>query len=221
MGCSNPDQSVLLTTYLRWKKLGVNFQQQQSQEPHPYLFASKGSVGVSFTANATADTAGDGKLDISFSKEGSTYFAAIDCTVSYIDDTSHLVEQLIPHKDDLDWGDLFIVTSVTTAKKALIMQSNTSSAQLSIEGNVKGLQPGVGIDLNASAGLKINSYKDSSFIKPWSDQVGVFFTLSRFSKKLFGGYGLKTRSLTLDSSQDEFELDSVSPEKWIEAVSEK
>jgi hypothetical protein len=193
--------------------LGVTFQEQDDADPDPYLYASKGSVGVSFTADANAATVGKGKLEINFNKEGATYFAAVDCKVKSIVDTSNLEQQLEPHKNSIDWKNCFIVTSVTVAKRALIMQSNSQSASLVIEGDVKGLQTGSELDVDANISLKINTYKDSSFIKDWSENVTVFFTLARYRKKFLGDWGMATKkAMYINKDTDNYELTPVYPD---------
>jgi hypothetical protein len=197
-------------------KLGIEIEIQKDNDPDPYLYASKGSVGVSFTADANAATVGKGKLEINFKKEGSTYFAGIGCKVTSMTDTSNLENDLEPFKNKIDWKNCFIVTSVTVATKALIMQSNSKSASLTIEGDVKGLQTGGNTDIDASAKIQINTYKDSSFIKDWSDNVTVFFTLARYRKKFLGDWGIKTKSaMYLNEDDDIYELSPIYPDDLI------
>lgn len=153
------------------------------------------------------------ELEINFNKEGATYFAAIDCKVKSMVDTSNLEQQLETHKNSIDWKNCFIVTSVTVAKRALIMQSNSQSASLVIEGDVKGLQTGSELDVDANISLKINTYKDSSFIKDWSENVTVFFTLARYRKKFLGDWGMATnKAMYINNDSDNYELTPVYPD---------
>jgi len=194
---------------------GVSYQVQNEKDSDSdsYLYASKGAVGVSFTADANVATVGKGKLEINFNKEGATYLAAIECIVKSIIDTSNLEKQLEPHKNSIDWKNCFIVTSVTIAKRALIMQSNSQSASLVIEGDVKGLQTGSELDVDANISIKINTYKDSAFIKDWSENVTLFFTLARYRKKFLGDWGLTTKkAMYLNNDSDDFELTPVYPD---------
>ncbi len=193
--------------------LGVSYQEEDDENPDTYLYASKGSVGVSFIADANAATVGNGRLEISFNKEASTYFAALDCTVKSIVDAGNLEPQLDIHKKKIDWKNCYIVTSVTIAKKALIMQSNSQNSSLVIEGDVKGLQAGANMSVDANISVKINTYKDSSFIKDWSDNVTVFFTLARFRKKFLGDWGLATKkAMYINQDSDIYELTPVYPD---------
>jgi hypothetical protein len=181
--------------YTSLSKYDIRFDIQEDNDPDPYLYSSKNSVGVKFTADANATTNIGGKLDVTFSREGATYFAAIDCTLQSIKDLSSIESQLNLAKTDPKIGGCYLVVSVTTAKKALIMQSNSRSASLTLDGNVQGLQPSTGTKVDASLKVNISSYKDSSFIKPWSDNVTVFFSLGYLSKNDDGKLDVSLRSI--------------------------
>jgi hypothetical protein len=194
--------------------LGVSFSEKDDPDPDPYRFASTGAVGVSFDAGANASGKGEGKLNVTFSREGATYLAAVDCRVHRMEDTSELEAQLLPHSTRIDWKNCFIVTSVTVAGKALIMQSSSNTASLTVEGSVSGLQPGQQISVPVSASVKVNAYRDSAFIKDWSDNVTVFFTLARFRKKLLGDWGVRTTfSLLINEPTDAYQLIPISPQE--------
>ena len=99
------------------------------------------------------------------------------------------------------------------------MQANSKNAALVIEGDVKGLQAGAISNINANASVKINSYKDSSFIKDWSDNVTVFFSLARFRKKIFGDWGFETRSeMYLNKDSDVYQLSPIYLDDLLEDV---
>jgi hypothetical protein len=198
--------------------LNIQLEIEEDQNPYSYVYASKGSVNVSFSASASAGTQAEGKLAVNFSKEGATYLSAVGCKQKRFKDISSLDEILHPHKTEIDWKQCFVVIAVTVAARALIMQSNTSSASLEMEGQVKGLQPipGGAIlnngNVNANINLKINSYKEASFIKDWSDNVAVFFQLVRYKKKLLGGYDITTaRREHMTSMDDPFLVEVVDP----------
>lgn len=195
------------------QKLNVPFEVEEDNEPDPYIFGSKSGVSIGFEAGATAGSVGQGKLTINFSEEGAIYFAALGCTVRKMSDTTHLKAAIEPHKDRLNWKDAFIVTSVTTARKALIMQSKSNNAKLEIEGDVKNLQPGAGVNLDANAGVKIGRYSDASLIKDWSDNVTVFFSLVRFRKGIWGHWDVEAKkNMALTTGNENFELAAVYPE---------
>lgn len=198
--------------------LNINLDTEEDLNSYSYVYASKGGVNISFNAAANAGTNAEGKLSVNFSKAGVTYLSAADCKQKRFKDISGLDELLTPHKTEVNWKQYFIVTAVTVAQRALIMQSNSGSASLEIEGQVKGLQPipGGAIlnngNVNANINLKINSYKEASFIKDWSNYVPVFFQLVRYKKKLLSGYDITTaRRENITTNEDTFIVEVVDP----------
>jgi hypothetical protein len=155
----------------------------------PYIFASRRVVDVAFDLSGTVgtpDQPSTGSMKVTFNKEGSVYFAAVGCETVHLTDLSRVQIDLGQHKHDVIWKDTFLVTSVTIAERALIMQSSTSSAQLEIGGAVSGLMAGTGNDVSADLEISITSVKEASLIKPWSTNVSVFMGLHRFRKETFG-----------------------------------
>lgn len=198
--------------------LNIQLDTEEDQNSYSYVYASKGSVNVSFSAAASVGTQSEGKLAVNFSKEGATYLSAVDCKQKRFKNISSLDELLLPRKTEIEWKQCFIVIAVTVATRALIMQSNTTSASLEMEGQVRGLQPipGGAIlnngNVNANINLKINSYKEASFIKDWSDNVAVFFQLVRYKKRLLGGYDITTaRREHMTTMDDQFLIEVVDP----------
>jgi hypothetical protein len=199
-------------------EMNIDLRTEQDKDPYSYVFASKRSVSVSFNAGGAAGSATNGKLAVKFSKEGATYLSAVDCKQTRFRDISNLEVSLEPYKTKVDWKHCFIVVAVTVAAKALIMQSNTSSASLEIEGEVKGLQPIPGAtilskeEINANIGLKVSGYNDASFIKPWSDNCAVFFQLVRYKKVFLGGWEVKSaHPELLMSESDQYRIELVDP----------
>lgn len=166
--------------------LGIEFPTLTDPDPRPYKFSSVGSVSMEFTSEGEVTNQAKGQLDIAFTKEGATYLVAVDCLTTAIDDLLTVERQLANHVDALDWSSHYIVVAVTVASRSLIMQSNSSSASLSIKGEVKAFDTGSVEMPNIDAALSVKSYKDASFIKDWSNNVAVFFELVRFRN-----FGLK------------------------------
>lgn len=156
----------------------------------PYIFSSRRTVKIDADfggqGNIAAGTNAEGSLTASFESEGSVYFAAIDCATTRITNLDQIQVDLEQHTNQIVWNETFLVTSVTVAKKALIMQSSTKSASLNVAGDVKGLVTRSGADISANAEIGVRNFKESSFIKPWSDNVTVFIGLHRFTKNTFG-----------------------------------
>ena len=186
---SAPQGAFNLITTLQ--NLGINPQETGPDEDgDPYIFASRKSVKIDANFDATGTlTPGvnaNGQLNASFEAEGSVYFAAIDCKTNSISNLDQIGVDLEKHTNSLIWDETFLVTSVTIASKALIMQSSTKSAVLTVQVDIKGLVTKNVSDINANAQIGVKNFKESSFIKPWSDNVTIFIGLHRFTKENFG-----------------------------------
>ncbi len=195
------------------ESLNINFKIEKDSTPDSYIYSSKKGVKVDF--NADIDTGKDtsGTAKIVFEKEGAIYFAGIDCLSHHMKSTAHLQSALDKHKNTINWKNCFIVTGVTTAKKALICQSSSKTATLEIKGKTQGFKTGVPSDLSVEAEFIIEKSGSTSFLKDWSEDVTVFFTLMRYRKKLFGGSELETtKSMFINHDNDEYELFSVRAE---------
>ncbi|WP_299246265.1 hypothetical protein [uncultured Aquimarina sp.] len=182
-------------------KLEVPFKKREpSPNLHTYKFSTKNSVDVNFELSGDADLgnpdlpAVDANLSIKFKSEGSIYFLAVDCQESSIEDILELESQ-VKSESDLIWkNDAFLVTSVTVAKKALIMQANSKGSELVIGGNVQGLKSGT-VNISADTNIQVKRQRGSSFIKDWSDNVTVFIEVMKMEKEVFGD----TKSLDFES----------------------
>jgi len=182
------------------------------KEPDPYIFSSKKSVKIDFSFDVQSKAApkanAEGSLTVSFEKEGAVYFAAIDCERTDLLNLQDVQINLGNHKNDIIWNDTFLVTSVTRAEQALIMQSSTKSATLNISGDIKGLVTKQKPDISASSKIGVSSFKESSFIKPWSPKVEVFMGLHRFTKKTFG-YKPNPKTMSRTSPFDTIEVSAI------------
>lgn len=174
------------------EKLGVKTQiSDPDPDPDTYIFSSRKTVDTDFDFGADGNGDGkgvsaSGKLTVNFKAEGAIYFAAIDCRTRRLENLVDIEVNLREYSQKLIWHDTFIVTSLTIADKALIMQSDSNSAMLKISGDIKGLVTKKASDISADANISVNKFTQASFIIPWSDNVTVFFGLSRFVKKEFG-----------------------------------
>lgn len=171
--------------------LNVNPQvSQPDTDGDPYIFSSRRHVKIDADFNVQGDiptgTSANGNLKATFESEGSVYFAAIDCKTTRITNLDQIQVDLNQHRNEIIWNETFLVTSITIASKALIMQSSTKSASLDVGGDIKGLITGSAADISANAQIGVKNFKESSFIKPWSDNVTIFFGLHRFTKNTFG-----------------------------------
>jgi hypothetical protein len=185
---------------------------EKDKEPEPIRFASKEGVSLDFDGSVDVGEFGKGQLSIKFSKSGSTFLAATGVTLERIQNLEKLRSDLVRIKNRYsgDWSKSFIVTSVRVAAKSIIMQSSSENGALVIDGNARNLQPGSPAEIEASLKLSVSSYKDASFLKDWSDNVEIFFGLSRFRKRYTGEWGFR-HSLAPTKSAD-WELSSVYPD---------
>lgn len=185
------------------------------KEPDPYIFASRKSVKIDFSiegqGTVNPNVNANGTLKANFEKEGSVYFAAIDCERSDLLNLPSVQVDLEKHKNDIIWNETFLVTSITKADKALIMQSSTKSASLGISGDIKGLITKDRGDISADTKIGVENFKESSFIKPWSENVTVFMGLHRFTKKSFG-FTPDIKTLTRNAPFEEFEIKTIAGE---------
>lgn len=174
------------------KNLGISYSKPLlSNTPDTYRLSSKNTVDFNFNIEGSANLgddkfpSGDGKFNIKFTSEGAIYFLATDCDKEELNDISALENEINLQGKKLLWEDTYLVTSVTTAKKAFIAQSRSKSSELTINGNVKGIQSGT-IDVSAQTNLNIQKQQGDIFVKDWSDNVTVFMDLIKFEKEVFG-----------------------------------
>lgn len=194
------------------QNMEVEFRTTMDPDPQPYKFSSEGSVSMEFTSAGDITNQAKGELEISFSKAGATYLVAVDCVTSYIDDLLRVEEQLADHIDDLDWDSHYIVVGVSVAKKSLIMQSNSSSAKLTISGEVKTFDTNTSGMPDVSATLAVKSYRDASFLKDWSDNVALFIDLVRYKDMRLKGFNKSLKNFTTNLDQIQvYRLENVSP----------
>ncbi len=163
---------------------------QPSPDTNTYEFSSVKSVDSNINASTNVDLGYtalpqvDFKLKKKFQSEGAIYLLAVDCYKTSIENILDL-EHKIQQQSDLIWEDTFLVTGLTTAKKALFAQSNTRNAELIIGGDVQGIKSGA---INTDAGLFIDTKnsKGIALVKDWSDQVPVFMELMKMEQEVFG-----------------------------------
>ena len=173
------------------KNLGVSYKEPEySSKPDTYRFTSKNSVQVNLEIGGNANIgkdnlpSGSGDLKIGFSSEGAIYFLAVDCDSLQLDDLNSLENEINAKGKKMLWDDTFLVTSVTVAKKALIVQSQSKNSEIQISGNVKGIEaPQVKIGANTQ--LSIKKQKGDLFMKDWSDNVTVFMNVVLFEQEVF------------------------------------
>jgi len=173
------------------ERLGVNLQVESDiDSPDPYQLSSNHAVNMNTSLSGAADLetpalpGGEGTIVLSFSKQGAIFFYALDCTKESLVSIHDLEKEIEDGGKSLLWKNTFLVTSVTVARKALVIQSISESAEVEIGGKMTGINTG-NLQIAAEAGLTVNKVVGDVFVKDWSDDVTVFIDVMRFKKKVF------------------------------------
>ncbi len=187
-GKSRPLGSFKKVTSL--KKIGVEYDEPTfSNSPDSYRFSSKNviSFDVNFEGEIVKNDLSpnlNSKAKIHFSSKGAMYFLAIECDKKQLDDLASLENKINITSRRLVWEDTYLVTSITVAKKALIIQSQSKNSEILINGDLQAIKSEIG---KIDSSLKLNVQKQSGdvFLKDWSKNVTVFMDLIRFEKEVF------------------------------------
>lgn len=173
------------------KQYGVSYKSpRQSTSPDPYQYTSQNTVETNANIGAGVEAMGGfskfkAALNLNFKYEGAIYLLAVDCTTTELVDLGEIEKEVNTNGKELPWEETYLVTSVTVAKKALVVQSTSKNAGISIEGEAKIIEAGMA-SVNAQAKLSIKSTSGDVFIKNWSDDVSIFMDLVKFERKIFG-----------------------------------
>lgn len=178
--------------------------QQQLGSKHTYKFSSENSVNQISSINSEIELSSDtlpnidAEVILKFTSEGSIYFHALDCYKTQINDIASLENEIISKSKVLIWENTYLVTSVTYATKALIMQSRSKNSEITLSANAHGIKTSQ-INIGAGAESSIKSQNGDFFIKDWSNDVSIFMELMKFEKQIFQ---VINRSLNVQKSQD-------------------
>ena len=171
--------------------LGVNYDVVSDSSPaDSYQFKSENSVDSKFDLGANANLgteklpSGKGKLKLSFSKKGGIFFYALGCKKQYINNVLNIQNEVDDKGKDMLWKNTFLITSLTVAKKALVIQSISKNSEITIGGDLKNTQANK-LKLDVNAKVSFEKQKGDLLIKNWSDDVTVFVDVMRFKKKVF------------------------------------
>ncbi|WP_456438564.1 hypothetical protein [Psychroserpens sp.] len=173
------------------KNLGVKYMESDfDNDADTYYFKSSGTKIFDTGVNASGDLGNEelpkakGNLGIKLSSEGSLFILAIDCNFKRIENIADLENKINSNGKKMIWDDTFLVSAITVASKALILQSKTSSSEFSISGDVQGIKTN-SANVNADAKLAIKTTNGNAFVKPWSDNVTLFMEVMKFEKDVF------------------------------------
>ena len=162
-----------------------------SNSPDSYRFTSKDAVQLEFDTQAQAQLANPalpqahGSLHIKMANEGALCFFALNCYKTQLDNLAGLEHEINSMGKRMVWEDTFLVTSVTIAQKAMIIQSNSAASELVLSGDLQGLQSHQLASLHADAKIKVQRQKGDILVKDWSDEVTVFMDVMRFDPQVF------------------------------------
>ncbi len=173
------------------RSLEANYEVKEDlSPPDSYQLMSENSVDFKFDLGGKVDLgteelpSGNGKFQLSFSKKGAIFFYALECNKQYINNILNLENEIVDNGKEMQWDDTFLITSLTIAKKALVVQSISKSSELTIGGDVKNTSTGK-LKLDANAKISLERQKGDMLIKNWSNDVSVFMDVMRFKKKTF------------------------------------
>lgn len=173
-------------------ELEVSYNKPKSSvSTHSYKFSSNISVNNTSSVNSEINILNSnlpnttGTIKLTFASEGSIYFHALNCIKKQLGNISSLENEIITKSKILIWDNTYLVTSVTYAQKALIVQSLSKNAEITFEGNVNGIHAS-NTNIDASSEMMIKNQSGDFFIKDWSENVSVFMELMKFEKKIFG-----------------------------------
>lgn len=172
-----------------------------SSTPDSYRYTSNQSTSLKFDTEAQASLAhlslpkATGDLHIQFSNTGALCFFAVNCYKEQLDHLAEL-EHRIDSSLDMIWENTFLVTSVTTAQRALIIQSHSDTAEIVLSGHVQGLQSNAFGSVQATADIHIQRQSGNLLVKDWSDQTSVFMDVVRFDPQIFD-FNYKTTSIPI------------------------
>lgn len=180
-------------------KLGIDFEIPKfSGTPNTYRFSSKNQVKINVGTQGDVSLGNDSlagvenDLHIQFCLEGAIFFLAVDCDKRELDDLLFLEKEINAKGKQLVWDQTYLVTSLTIAKKALIVQSKSKSSGVTIATDVNGIKSS-SVDISANSNLKITKSNGDLFIKDWSENVTVFMDLVKFEEKVFKQPSEQTR----------------------------
>ncbi|CAM1342401.1 hypothetical protein [Tenacibaculum amylolyticum] len=194
------------------ESLGATYEiKEDADSSDSYQFTSENSVDFKFELGGKVATgieelpSGKGKIKLSFSKKGAIFFYALKCNRAYINNILSLEKEIVDNGKEMQWDNTFLITSLTIAKKALVVQSISKNSEITLGGDIKGISTGK-LELDANANISLEKQKGDMLIKDWSDDVTVFVDVMRFKKKTFGKKEKIFKSDTFLGDQPEFRI---------------
>lgn len=131
-----------------------------------YTYTSKGQIQIKTSISVDQIE----KTEVLFKTDGSVYMNALDCKVISINNFQVTKKELVD-KWNLEENNLFLVTKLVTARKAIIMQSSGKNGNLTFEMTKI---PKVPVD---KINLKVTHTENHSFIIDAKNNVSVLMDL--------------------------------------------
>jgi hypothetical protein len=213
LGVSRPFGTFKKITSL--KKIGIKYGRPiLSKTTNTYHFISKSASQFKSSINKNIDLGNNelpnshSTIDIQFSAEGAIYFLAVDCKKKEIKDLNSIEKEINSKGKKMLWKNSYLVTSVTLAKRAFILQSLSKESSLTLQGDIKGIQLG-NIDVSANSNFNLKKQNGNIFIKNWSNDVTVFMDVVKFEKRVFESEIYRSSYNEISLEETEFKLTKV------------
>lgn len=147
----------------------------------PYNFVSANEVSVDAGADGNVPGLANGDFKFKFEKEGSTLLLAKGTDREFMDNLGQLQKVINLNSGAVNWREMYIVTELEIAERALIVQSNSSNNEIFISTNLKniGVHGNDLIGVDADVEIKVNWASDHMFNIPWTKDVTLFMKLHR------------------------------------------
>jgi hypothetical protein len=191
-------------------KYGNQIDVESGASDQIYHFVSENEVDLTIGGTVSIPDLVTGEFKFSFKQEGAILLIANGTNSLRMANQTQLNSVIQQHINSKNWSEYYIVTEVETAGKALIYQSISGTGELILSANKDNIQIGGSDILGMDAGIDFNikSYKNSSFIVPWSENKSIFMKLVRVRKN--GEVVGASKSI----KANEFEIEEYSIMNW-------
>ncbi|WP_290795835.1 hypothetical protein [Flavihumibacter sp. UBA7668] len=126
-------------------------------------------------ANATLywESLSENRMAIRMPVPGTVLLLAIECSIFRLNNSLERLKELKHLKNEHWWKEGFLVTSLTVAKRALIVQSASADCYFEIEGKVEELIKRGGARLTEWADLRIHNTRETALEISWQENLPI------------------------------------------------
>lgn len=126
-------------------------------------------------ANATIywESLSENRMAIRMPVPGSVLLLAIECSIFRLNNSLERLRELKHLKNEHWWKEGFLVTSLTVARRALIVQSGSANCYVEIEGKVEELIKRGGARLTELADLRIHNARETALEISWQENLPI------------------------------------------------